>query len=387
MEGSDKDVLFMIRSNVAYDGVRDASPPAMGNPLTFSPGNLLQVVEILNDEWWVARLLGDGPLCGLIPSPAAFLHRFRGGSRATKSASNPYISKVAEEHTTPGARDGNFTEDVPYGKEFLSTKYNQEVRRQLRAIDRPYPDMDVYDLAPRIRPLLLVGPSRLGCAVTDKIQLALVNYLKLAFEESCVVAPQHEWSGQTKKRRSALRLKPSYVGAKPKNGELLDAAKVFNKEDLDFINRAAKQEKLPILQVEAEDIPLARASSLMPIVVVIKILDTRVYRRLARDMDTSDEDDMHNLTAQIRNCEMVVVMKSQHVDLVLADSRLDHCCYQLAAFVDVHLAETWFSPIRDPSQVLQANSPMSTGDESRNEGANNSRRSMFIHGSLRPMGI
>jgi hypothetical protein len=45
-------------------------------------------------------------------------------------------------------------------------------------IARPYTSRPVYDLAPKIRPLVFVGPSKLGCPVTDRMQQALINYLR-----------------------------------------------------------------------------------------------------------------------------------------------------------------------------------------------------------------
>eukprot|EP00039_Didymoeca_costata_P004746 m.75896 g.75896 ORF g.75896 m.75896 type:complete len:394 (+) comp12527_c0_seq3:133-1314(+) len=370
---SDKiEVLFTVHSNVAYDGVQDESPPEDGNPLSFQPGDFLQVVQIKNDEWWVARLIGDGPLCGYIPTPSAFIKKLRAMSSYGKK--NPYTME-AKSNVPDSSRDADYTDHSPYGKDFLSVKYGAEINRTNKPLERPFPNKHIYDIAPRIRPVLLVGPSRLGCPVTDKMQSALTSYLRIAFADSCKVAKVHKWSIMSKTRMGALR--PADIGleVKHKGDAVIDAEIVYEKEDVEFVKQCGREMKLPIFQVEAEDVNLCRASSLMPIVVHIKVSDTRVFRRVARDVG---DNGLHSLPSQIRNCEILNAMKSHNFDLVLSESRLDYCCYELAAFIDVYLAETWFKPVLDPTKLAPQRS-----DENRS----GARRSMFIHGVMGPLDI
>lgn len=46
----------------------------------------------------------------------------------------------------------------------------------------------------------------------------------------------------------------------------------------------------------------------------------------------------------------IPLMTSQ--DLVLSQSALDRCCYELTAFVDMFLGETIFEPVLDPTNVM-----------------------------------
>lgn len=56
---------------------------------------------------------------------------------------------------------------------------------------QPVRTLPVYDLAPDVRPLVIVGPSAPGYEVTDKMQYALVSYLLMSFSQHCVKVLEH----------------------------------------------------------------------------------------------------------------------------------------------------------------------------------------------------
>ena len=49
---------------------------------------------------------------------------------------------------------------------------------------------------------------------------------------------------------------------------------------------------------------------------------------------------------------MSCIHRQEDFDLVLSQSALDRCCYELTAFVDMFLGETIFEPVLDPTNVM-----------------------------------
>jgi hypothetical protein len=58
-------ILFCCKSNVSYDPAEldDSSPD-----FSFREGDFLQVVKIINSDWWLARVFGGGATLGPIPA-------------------------------------------------------------------------------------------------------------------------------------------------------------------------------------------------------------------------------------------------------------------------------------------------------------------------------
>ena len=61
--------------------------------------------------------------------------------------------------------------------------------------------------------------------------------------------------------------------------------------------------------------------------------------------------------------------RQEDFDLVLSQSALDRCCYELTAFVDMFLGETIFEPVLDPTNVMvRAASIIRTAVSSQRDG-------------------
>jgi uncharacterized membrane protein YgcG len=107
-----------------------------------------------------------------------------------------------------------------------------------------------------------------------------------------------------------------------------------------FTRQAATEQKIPIYQIDPEDVANLRYSTLMPVIIYIKISEGSVLTKLVKETG----EGMHTLQAQLRGATTLTSMPSQHFDLVLNQSKLDHCCYELAAFVDMFLGESTYEP-------------------------------------------
>lgn len=135
----------------------------------------------------------------------------------------------------------------------------------------------------------------------------------------------------------------------------MDARQLFDRDDLKFAKQAATNRQIPIFRVDPEDMPSLRYSNLMPIVVMLKIADPKVLSTLCKE--AGEDESLHTVQAQLRASESLASMDMDMFDLVLSESRLDRCCYELAAFVDMYLGETLFEPILDPASVLTSDEP------------------------------
>lgn len=362
-------IMFCIRSNVGYDGDKDATPPALGNPLSFHPNDFMQVVKILDEDWWMARLFGDGPECGIIPSPKHFLAKHteiqedskpKQKQSTVKRLSSLLSSNVVDDpeldvEAQQAAAERRKTQQAQIGKTLLNFSARGERDKVHPAMEMPYPMRAIYDIAPRIRPLVFVGPSKLGCPVTDKLQRALINYLQLTFPDMCAVAPVHTWPiGGKKFRRGGFRPQLAQVGhsvgdaATNTGGYMTDASQLFDREDLTFAKKNASHQKLSIFQVDPEELQVVRNSSLMPVVVMVKIGDLEVLAKLIKEYGEGGQ----TIAVQLRAAEILASMRQEDFDLVLSQSALDRCCYELTAFVDMFLGETIFEPVLDPTNVM-----------------------------------
>lgn len=90
------------------------------------------------------------------------------------------------------------------GKKTFRAKSDKLKDRQFTK--RPVRTLPVYDLAPDVRPLVIVGPSAPGYEVTDKMQYALVSYLLKSFSQHCVKVRYSLPSCATRLRRTLAPL-------------------------------------------------------------------------------------------------------------------------------------------------------------------------------------
>jgi hypothetical protein len=381
----DGQIMFCIRANVTYNGDKDEAPPAFGKLLKFCPNDVMQVVKVLSEEWWLARLFGDGPECGVIPSPKHFLTKLGGANSVAPQAPIKRRSSLANVVTRLGSfiSGGSETElAIPeadeaggptagklvgnaetLGKTLLNFASHSSAHTT-PAMERPHPHRPVYDIAPRIRPLVFVGPAKLGSPVTDKLQLALINYLRLTFPGMTGIAPVHTWPvGNNKFRRGGFRplLGSAEREQHTSSHHMTDATLLFDKEDLNFSKKHASKFKLPIFQIDPEELQAVRNSSLMPVIVMIKIADVTVLSKLIREYGEGNTD----TSDQLKSAELLGSMRPEDFDLVLNQSSLDRCCYELSAFVDMFLGETTFEPVIDPQDVMS--SPAGSPDRKRKD--------------------
>ena len=155
-----------------YHGEHDSEPAPVGTVASFEKGVFIDVVQASVDSpWWIARILGQGPQCVLIPSPAAVL---------TKTTPRERRSLVKGRLSSAGQRDLGRRGSI--GSGILGILSVGRTPSTAPTITKLESAKNPYELAPRIRPVVLLGPSKLRAPVTEKMQRALLTYLQMSFE-------------------------------------------------------------------------------------------------------------------------------------------------------------------------------------------------------------
>lgn len=210
------------------------------------------------------------------------------------------------------------------------------------AFGRPNPDIEIYDNAPRTRPIVFVGPSKIGCPVTDQLQRALMNYLQVVFPNTILEAPVHEWKRKGETFRGGFRPNPERKDdgshQKEMDRTITDASEIVHPEDLKFAKKHFYDDQLTVFRIDPEDLPRIRHSSLMPCVIMVQIQDDAVLSKLIKECGEGTE----TLAAQIKSADTLHKMMESEYDLVLTDANLRECCFKLQAYLDMMLGESTF---------------------------------------------
>jgi hypothetical protein len=119
-----------------------------------------------------------------------------------------------------------------------------------------------------------------------------------------------------------------------------EAATIFHKTDLEFARNAASNNRIPVFQIDPEDLQLVRHSSLMPVIVVVKIPYPEVLSLLLKEAGDGKE----TVLVQEAAAGLLLELASSDFDLILNQSKLSLCCLKLGAFVDMHIGESLHVP-------------------------------------------
>lgn len=308
------DIKFSMRCNVTYNLANDTNPAPGGRGTSINAGDFLDVAAApAGGEWWVARITHKSPEFFLIPSPAAMEKK----AASQPASSRPRANSVRR--ASSGFLGGLSLGAAKPGGDAVVVRLNKKI---------PF-----YDLAPRIRPIVFVGPGKLSYDVTDRLQQALIHYLTICFNQMCdqVIITRDEFNG---KRRT------SSVGGKSGQEE------PFTPEQLKKIYSIIAAGKIPLIQIDSENISSLRGSELRPIVCLIR-LPIKVFNKLIKQRDN------RNSRSQMVTAEKFNSLDGSHFDVVLSNSKLDCCCYELAAYIDAHVSMSSAPADVDPELFRQ----------------------------------
>eukprot|EP00054_Salpingoeca_dolichothecata_P012410 m.68860 g.68860 ORF g.68860 m.68860 type:complete len:563 (-) comp19933_c0_seq2:92-1780(-) len=333
-------VLFTCRANVFYDGTRDHDVPVYSAAMTFQDYDFIQIVKVLNQQWWLGRVIGQGARTGFIPTPANFGRKYDALQKQKERNKAPAARKFWKrgKRGSQGSVDPATTIVPPPTPINLFNKFtikDTSLPYSVRQTNLPY-----FQQAPKVRPLILIGPSRPAYEVTDKMQRALYGYLRTTFKEKCVYL---ELKQAKKKRLDSAGLRPtSPIG----EDDMLDSRKeVFEPEDIKRVLEIGEAGKLAIINSDCWDVPALRRSAMMPLLVLLKISSTSVLSKVIRARGKVPHK---VLSLQIQAADKLNSLSEDLFDLVLTQSKLDQSCYELTAYVGAYLAEALMKPKLDP---------------------------------------
>eukprot|EP01147_Barroeca_monosierra_P001371 gene1370-4546_t len=331
--------LFTFRSNVCYNGFEDSSVPLPEFAIHLRNGDVVQVAQMLDDNWWIGRIVGQGPQCRYIPRQR---HRH---STLTFCCCTYYLFlrftfKFSQLATSGGASGEdqdmslavifNRTDDATYNDYFLFAKNIKEMD-------------DCYTIVPNIRPLVFFGPCRADLSLAELMQRSLIVYLLKSFPNNLSYMHCHL---RTSTYSSAMihTHTPSDV-----SDPLIHDWDSFQPEDVKRIYRLAQEGKMAIIQTNARRPEDVRRSSIMPLIAFIRIPDpgTVIPRILQAHPDINQQEN-----DQVSTAETLNTLENKTWDLIIKHCRFDVSCYEVAAYVDAYFGESTLDLIADP-RLLQ----------------------------------
>eukprot|EP00040_Diaphanoeca_grandis_P025178 m.139154 g.139154 ORF g.139154 m.139154 type:complete len:384 (+) comp30040_c3_seq1:148-1299(+) len=315
---SANDGLFTFRSNVMYNGHEDPTPPLFGQPISFKENDFVQVVQIATPDWWIGRVIGAEGVCKYIPSCSMFASKHYGEHQSyAKTRPDTNESDEADTETElPFSGMSFFTENkhpVHCTTGYVPTMVTRWVNKAAA----------VYDLSPHIRPLIIVGPSAPKYELTKNMQASLTKYLQATFPNAC------------------------------QNFELDDpdqtASKQLTLKQMDYIFEMAAKGKMALLHTQYQDVNKLRSSAVMPILVLLKITNVSVLKKLLTNRDHPRPP----VGLQLSYADKLHTIPLTHFDIVLNEASIQKSCYNLASYVDAYIRDV-NRPVRIESSNLHS---------------------------------
>eukprot|EP00041_Stephanoeca_diplocostata_P015306 m.291923 g.291923 ORF g.291923 m.291923 type:complete len:381 (-) comp19988_c0_seq4:308-1450(-) len=334
----DLDVLFTVRSHVFYNGGADPNPPLYGQPITIEENSFVQIVQIVSDDWWIGRLIGGSPICGYVPTPSNFLskHEKTRSTRLRSDSSTASITRANSGVSVAGVTRRSSL-DLPsrssvagmFGRgattsTAASNAASSSGDKGRRAFTRrKRRNLPVYEIAPNVRPLVIIGPSAPGFEITDKMQDALIAYLLASFPQRC----------------ATVNIKPTGRGGRAsRNPNVLHVSPACT----DRIFQLASKRIIPILLTEQQEPQVLRSSPFCPIIVQIRMPSIKILSKLIKT-----RLDQSGASTQILYTERFNSIAHTFFDIILSSSKLDKSCYELAAFLDAYVQDIMTPAVLD----------------------------------------
>uniref|UniRef100_A0A915JQ81 SH3 domain-containing protein n=1 Tax=Romanomermis culicivorax TaxID=13658 RepID=A0A915JQ81_ROMCU len=327
-----KPVAFAVRTNVAYDGALDDDAPVTGKGLSFEVRDFLHIKEKYNNDWWIGRLVRENSELGFIPSPSKLesVRIIAGGKsgrlfKQSSSSSNfglleNTLTNRTSPPSTPEKRSFDENDESDHHaannnliKGHIPLTLHKHEKNKLMFF-RKHDTVPPYDVVPAMRPIILVGPSLKGYEVTDMMQKAIFDFLKHRFEGRIIIT---RVSADISLAKKATLNNPTIKRA------LMDKATsktTFNlaevQAEIERIFELARSMQLIALDCDTINHPAQlQKTSLAPIIVYIKITQTKVLQRLIK----------YRGKGQVRNMNVQIVAaeKLSQCNPELYDVRLE----------------------------------------------------------------
>ncbi|KAG8521031.1 MAGUK p55 subfamily member 4 [Galemys pyrenaicus] len=360
--------MVYVRAMLEYWPQEDPSIPCVDAGLPFQKGDILQIVDQKDALWWQARKISDlGTCAGLIPSSHLLKRKQRAfwWSQPCQPYSHLKSTMIDDMKIDEKCVEADKEEFVGHGQKFFVAGFRRSMRLsrrrchlgQLRASARcsvvgaPYEEVVKYQRCPSDKPrlIVLVGPSGVG---VNELRRRLIelnpDHFQSAVPHTTRSKKSYEVNGReyhyvSKETFESLMYGHRMLEYGEYKGHLYGTS-------LDAVKAVLEEGKVCVMDLEPQDIQVARTHELKPYVIFIKpsnISCMKHSRKNAKmitdyfvDMKFKDEDlqEMENLAQKMET------QFGQFFDHVIINDILEDASAQLLSAIQQAQEEPQWVP-------------------------------------------
>eukprot|EP00055_Hartaetosiga_balthica_P001385 m.138282 g.138282 ORF g.138282 m.138282 type:complete len:393 (-) comp13951_c0_seq1:65-1243(-) len=362
--------LFSFRSDVWYKGKNDVTVPDRDFSISINANDIVQIAMVVNDDWWIGRVVGQGHQCSFVPSNKKWWELFH-ASNSDISTYDALTRGVLDDNETVATmteafgsvddeedegddgeevelemfqKDKGSVKEASLRKVFNKTKTSNLPKNFVVFAQSWKQLIDCYDLVPNLRPITFFGPSSSSSIISNKMQRAIIAYIKMSFPDTvqflqCEVEQyQRQSNGPLRRTRSRKK-----------------TCEPFKPETIDKIYHIANEGKMPIMYCKNDFPYFIQSSCVMPFLCLIRITyPKKVLSELIAT--TNDAQQIKTINQQISDTEHLNAFPDTLWNVILRRSRFDVSCYELASFIDAYIGESTLEFEVDPKLLARARS-------------------------------
>ncbi|KAL0626605.1 MAGUK p55 subfamily member 4 [Plecturocebus cupreus] len=371
--------VVYVRAMTEYWPQEDPDIPCMDAGLPFQKGDILQIVDQNDALWWQARKISAPATCaGLVPSNHLLKRKQREFwwsqpyQPHTCLRSTLSISMEEEDDMKIDEKcvEADKEEFVGYGQKFFIAGFRRSMRLCRRkshlsplhasvccsgscysAVGAPYEEVVKYQRCPsdKFRLIVLVGPSGVG---VNELRRQLIEFNPSHFQS----AVPH--TTRTKKSYEMNGREYHYVSKETFESLIYSHRMLEHGEykghlygtSVDAVQTVLDGGKICVMDLEPQDIQVARTHELKPYVIFIKPSNMRCMKQSRKnakiitdyfvDMKFKDEDlqEMENLAQRMES------QFGQFFDHVIVNDSLQDACAQLLSAIQKAQEEPQWVP-------------------------------------------
>ncbi|XP_032134542.1 MAGUK p55 subfamily member 4 isoform X4 [Sapajus apella] len=371
--------MVYVRAMTEYWPQEDPDIPCMDAGLPFQKGDILQIVDQNDALWWQARKISDPATCaGLVPSNHLLKRKQREfwwsqpyqPHTCLKSTLSISMEEEDDMKIDEKCVEADKEEFVGYGQKFFIAGFRRSMRLCRRkshlsplhasvccngscysAVGAPYEEVVKYQRRPsdKYRLIVLVGPSGVG---VNELRRQLIEFNPSHFQS----AVPH--TTRTKKSYEMNGREYHYVSKETFESLIYSHRMLEHGEykghlygtSVDAVQTVLDEGKVCVMDLEPQDIQVARTHELKPYIIFIKPSNMRCMKQSRKnakiitdyfvDMKFKDEDlqEMENLAQRMET------QFGQFFDHVIVNDSLQDACAQLLSAIQKAQEEPQWVP-------------------------------------------
>uniref|UniRef100_A0A8C6VY90 MAGUK p55 scaffold protein 4 n=1 Tax=Nothobranchius furzeri TaxID=105023 RepID=A0A8C6VY90_NOTFU len=323
-----------MRAMVDYRPQQDSSIPCPVAGMSFSRGDLLEVVDQSDGQWWQARKLPCGAtFAGLIPSAKqVFLHL----SLDDLFLVGPYKQKCSSPSLAGFRRSFRLWRRTWYKKRRQSCT---SCSPSSNVLSSPYEEVALYQRLPQesYRLIVLIGASGVG---VNELRKRLIKLNPSTFQGPVPYTTRPMKEGELAGREYHFVTKElfEYMLCNNKFVEYGEGKGHMYGMSIDAVDEVLKKGQMCIIDVEPPSVHLLRCRNLKPYVIFIKAPNQerlRQTRRNARIITNYLEE----------TSQMIEAKYKQYFDSTVVNDDLQDACMQLCSIIQQAQNEPQWIPV------------------------------------------